>query len=79
MRMNGCLKTRFDVGNNFGRSAPVIGRSNVNRREALEKSGAMARCAMLWPRTTTFRARTFLTHSQQHRRTPVKRFSVVSR
>ena len=50
-----CLKTPFRRRNDFGRSAPVLGRSNVDMPFALEKPGAMARCTLLWPRTATLR------------------------
>ena len=45
--------------NNFGRSAPVLGRSNVALREPLEKPGAFARWTLLWPRTATLRPQIF--------------------
>ena len=41
--------------NRFGRSAPVIGRSNVALQEILEKPRAIAHWTLLWPRTATLR------------------------
>ena len=48
----------------FGRSAPVLGRSNVTLRISQEKSRAIACCVLLWPRTTTLRKQAFQTSSK---------------
>ena len=48
----------------FGRSAPVLGRSNVALRETLEKPEALAHWTLLWPRTATLRTLAFQTGAE---------------
>ena len=43
----------------FGRSAPVLGRSNVTIRDVLERQEAVAYRTLLWPRTATLLTQTF--------------------
>ena len=50
--------------NKFGRSAPVLGRSDVIMRKMSGKLGAIACCAFLWPRTATLRTQAFQTGSK---------------
>ena len=59
--------------NNFGRSAPVLGRSNAALQEPLEKLGAIACCTVLWPRTATLRQWTFQTGSNGEFSLPAER------
>ena len=54
--------------NNFGRSAPVLGRSNAALPEPLEKLGAIACCTVLWPGTATLRKQAFQSGSEQNLR-----------
>ena len=50
--------------NNFGRSAPILGRSNAALREPLEKLGAIACCTVLWSRTATLQKQIFQSGSE---------------
>ena len=62
------------------RSAPVLGRSNVVLRTALEKPRAIASWTLLWPRTATLRVKAFLRMYSNARRqrslTPLEDFFV---